>query len=225
MKLKNKIIIGVSAAVACVLPFTGAFKAYAASHKMQPLVVGINLSLSNSVTITNNQSNLFYLAQVNNGIYSNVLSLTTNSAGTLVPNVFQAASLFSDSLGNPGSNVAFWVVMNNSNIVNYPGLADNDNTIYTNVVTNGLVLTANATNVITFTLARIMAGGFIDTYTNSMLNITFTNTGLSPILASTNLPLSFITGAKGVIIYQIVVGGSTGNGCILSYAGIGGWIP
>lgn len=196
-----------------------AYGAHAVEHKSFPLLIGQNLALSNNVTITPTNINLYYISP---GL-TNVSSLTTNTAGNIVPTPISSSSAFADENGNAGT-IVFGFRLNMTNFV----LGPNQNVLITTNTTNLFTPTATSTNTVTFTLGRSCMG---DTNFGTTAGDKFTFSvnagGIAGGIWYTNLPTAFTSGAKRIGILSIQSSDATNSpvGVIVNWAALSGFAP
>lgn len=217
--------------------------------KFQPFLSGYNLNLTTNGTPytigTTNAEYTTYLGRVvyaltNTGFVPNgqspsngpdamqVVRLQGNNNGDIVANVQLMLYMNQTNwipLTNTSGYITNWVL---SSLLNNPGTQPGTANVYP-------AITAADTNTVTVNLLRSAwdwpgqqvegdASGYPSLYTwdtSSALTLVFTNTGTSPQLISTNLPATWLAGARFVSMSISTTNiGNNGHMTLLNQAGL-----
>ena len=214
-----------------------------------------NVILSNNVTYTFTTTNVNYItAQAQQAlswsnysvIYTNAYlgnsTYVTTTNSFIYPSAFADVQAFSDANGDVSSNACIMIALNSTNLFLPPIVNNLPNPSNPNTVTNwvpAVIPGARSTNTITVTIQRscdefgnqykAIGGATPDTFgtgTQDKFTFSFAATGVTPLVISTNLPASFMQGAKW---FRASVtssdGGVATSTCIINRMVLGGYVP
>lgn len=209
-------------------------KAVTYTHFTARFLTGTMLCVSNATLCSIINSNYWNFDYT---IGTNVLVGVTNVNGILIKGPMQTVDLLPDGNGDVNPNLAIQFIAGFTNLV-VPAPGGNQ-TPTLGVWTNPTAFFTNAataitgTNTVVVTIFPIMsadAGGWWDQGATIPLPRSFSFTCIqsnaTPIVISTNLPTSFLQGAKGLYA-QIGVtnSGGTSQGVIVDALNLVGWKP
>lgn len=229
MKLNN-VIRSLSVGLAVLGTSLTSFAGTTIVHKVATFINnGTYLCLTNNSTWS-------YLSASNIWFYSwtvgtNVLALGgTNSAGVLYPPaIVDVPSMADDDQGDVNPNLAIQVIMGVYTNFPLPSVQSPAflNTISTNPVPTVFTNEVSSTNTVTFTFAA-ESYGFADNYKTSTKTFVFTmqQTNNVPLVFTTNLPTTFISGAEKIRLVSMTAdskGDGGNNGAMIDAINEVGW--
>lgn len=228
--------------------------ANAANWKLQPLLSGYNLYVTNGAPAAVGGTNLTYTS-LQGAI---VLSLTNNMGNTnvIAPDAFDfSTDIAADALGGINTNAMFIVLIGNTNLIpiavtnsqgqyfvtnSWPLITSQYPTYMYPATTNlyPFLPSANSTNVVTFNMQRGVAilpnaaGGqpYIvwEVQTNSF-TFTATGNGVTATNVSVNPPANWIQGFNRFRLNSVTLaattGGTVGGPVIINGVWFGQWVP
>lgn len=218
----------------------------AAVWSTQPLLNGYNLQVGTNTTVTSGYTNYLFTSLNGQVLYSltnNIINgvLNTNS---IAPDAFKVVQVFADGNGDINANASITVLVNQTNWIpvvttNSQGqyyvsswsIAPAGYTPYMYPATTNTYATfnANSTNLITFNFVRSTSA--MDDpnpvwETSAAFSFSVTANGVTPVATITNLPTSFLQGAKQVKVSTIVTGTSVLDpGNLINGIWLGQWKP
>jgi hypothetical protein len=204
-----------------------------------PLLSGYNVLCNTGVVASLNVTNLLNTTYNGQALYTltnNVVNGVLQS-NTVAPDAFKMVTLAPDINGDIVANASVCILVGNTNLIpisvtnaygqyfvtNWPlAVSQTPNWMYPATTNAYPAFTGSATNALTVTLYRTTTmnpqGGngptlgptFPLTETTASFSFTVTPNGTTPVCVITNLPVSWLQGAKQV--YASIVSSTTGAG-------------
>lgn len=198
----------------------------AANWVENDMINGVNLYITNNTTVRYTNTAIWFVSKQS---LTNVQSRTTNPSNTNLTNPQHIidGQIWADEMGRVSDNISFFIEVGTTNRIPFPNQTLSSSPWPAPLFTNSVL----STNLVTVTLAAVRnvdnepddTGNFSFTFLGTGTGGTY---GAIPFVTSTNLPNSFIAGAKQIRLVSITVNSvADSQGIVVNRAGIVGWNP